>query len=91
MKFKMILAVALFIFACNSNEKLRQGNEIVAKIEKFRSEKSKLPNSLSEIGIAETESGPIYYEKKSETRYILWFGKELGESKIYDSETKNWK
>lgn len=94
MKLKLFLAIALvccFFFACSYNEKLKQGNEIVAKIEQFKSEKSRLPNSLSEIGIAETESGPIYYKKESETKYILWFGKELGESETYDSDTKQWK
>jgi hypothetical protein len=76
--------------ACGYEEKLRSGNETVAKIEKFRSDKGRLPNLLSEIGIVETESGPLYYRKESETKYIVWFGKELGESVTYDSETKKW-
>jgi hypothetical protein len=94
MKLKILLIItfaAVFTFACANDEKLKQGNEVAAKIEKFRSEKGRLPNSLSEIGVVETESGPIYYKKESETKYILWFGKELGESSVYDSETKQWK
>ena len=70
---------------------MAKGSEAVVKIEKFRNEKGRLPNSLSEAGIVETESGPIYYRKESESKYILWFGKELGESVTYDSETKQWK
>ena len=92
-KAKLFFTVALgcfLLFACGYNEKLRRGNEIIAKVEKFRIEKGRLPNSLSEIGVVETESGPIYYEKKSETKYIVWFGKELGESATYDSDTKKW-
>lgn len=85
------LSLSLLIFACGANEKLKQGNEVAAKVEKFKSEKGRLPNSLTEIGIVETESGPIYYKKESETKYILWFGKELGESVVYDSDTKRWK
>ena len=93
MKSKLFLmtAFSFLIFACGSNEKLKQGNETVSKIEKFRGEKGRLPNSLSEIGVVESESGPIYYRKESETKFILWFGKELGESVVYDSETKQWK
>lgn len=86
----MLALITLSIFACGYGQKLRRGNEVIAMVEKFRSEKGRLPNSLSEIGIVETESGSIYYEKKSETKYIVWFGKELGESATYDSDTKEW-
>ncbi|HXG84427.1 MAG TPA: hypothetical protein VNI84_10400 [Pyrinomonadaceae bacterium] len=50
-----------------------------------------MPDSLNEIGIEEKEEGPIYYEKESESRYVLWFGKQLGESATFDSDTKEWK
>ena len=96
MKLKVILTVlsaAFFVssLACSYSEKLAKGNEVIAKIESFRKEKGRLPNSLSEIRIEETESGSIYYRKESESKYILWFGKELGESVAYDSDTKQWK
>ncbi len=86
-----MLTISLFVFACNSNDKMKQGKEAITKIENFKMEKNRLPNSLNEIGIEESESGPIYYRKESETKYIVWFGKELGESMTYDSETKQWK
>jgi hypothetical protein len=38
----------------------------------------------------ETENGPIYYKKESDTEYVVWFGTQLGESVTYDSETKEW-
>ena len=88
--FLFFVLTAVFAFACGYGDKLKQANETIAKVEKFRNEKGRLPNNLSEIGIVETESGPVYYEKKSETKYIIWFGKELGESATYDSETKKW-
>ena len=94
MKSKFVLTVALICcltLGCGWNGKLKQGNEVVAKVEKFRREKGRLPNNLGEIGIVETESGPIYYEKKSESKYIVRFGKELGESATYDSDTRQWK
>ncbi len=92
--FLTILLATVILFtalACNFDGKIAKGNEVVAKVENFRNEKGRLPNSLTEIGTVETESGPIYYEKKSESKYILWFGKELGESVTYDSDTKQWK
>ena len=93
MKIKVvIIALSIFcVLSCGYNGKINKGNEIVTKIEKFKSEKGRLPNSLNEIGIAESESGPIYYKKESESKFILWFGKELGESMTYDSQTKEWK
>jgi hypothetical protein len=82
--------ISLVITSC-SNSKISAGNEVIVKIEKFKVDKGRLPNNLTEIGIIEDESGPIYYEKKTEMKYILWFGKQLGESMTYDSETKQWK
>jgi hypothetical protein len=94
MKYRYFLIIAMLrfsIFAFGYGEKIKQGNVVAAKIEKFKIEKGRLPDSLSEIGIVETESGPIYYKKESESKYILWFGKELGESMTYDSDEKQWK
>ncbi len=88
--FLIIIFIAIFILACGYGDELKQGNEVVAKIEKFKKEKGRLPDSLSEIGVVETESGPIFYKKESETKYIVWFGQELGESATYDSDTKKW-
>ncbi len=95
MNIKLLIIIVfanifLNIASC-SNSEIRQGNEIVSKIEKFKSEKNRLPNNLTELGLVEDEAGPIYYEKKGETKFILWFGKALGESAIYDSDTKQWK
>jgi hypothetical protein len=87
----IILLLGIGQFACGYGQKMKQGNNVVLRVEKFKTDKGRLPNNLTEIGIVETESGPIYYEKKTESKFILWFGKELGESMIYDSETKEWK
>ena len=94
MRLSLILVTAIIgflCFGCSSNAKFDEGKEVVAKVESFRNEKGRLPNSLGEIGIVETESGPIYYKKESDSKYIVWFGKELGESMTYDSDTKKWK
>jgi hypothetical protein len=90
-----LLALSLILASCvgDSREHLlmREGDEIVKGIESFRKENQRLPESLSEIGVEEKEEGPIYYAKKSDMRYVVWFGMELGESVTYDSETRKWR
>jgi hypothetical protein len=97
LKFELIIIILLTLitvsWACNLNgkDKMKTGNEIVNKIENFKKDKGKLPETLSEIGIEEKEEGPIYYRKESETKFVLWFGTILGESVTYNSDTKEWK
>ena len=97
LKFKLIITILLALISgslsCNLKEKnkIKTGNEIVNKIENFKKDKGKLPETLSETGIEEKEEGPIYYRKQHETKYILWFGTTLGESVTYNSDTKEWK
>lgn len=64
---------------------------VIKKIELFQIKNNKLPSTLSEIGIKETEEGPFFYRKISQTEYMIWFGTSLGESKTYNSKTKKWK
>ncbi len=90
----LVLALSLTSYSCGAvsrEHRLKsEGDKIVARIERFKEERQRLPVSLSEVGIEEKEEGPIYYDKKSSTRYVVWFGMELGESVTYDSETRKW-
>lgn len=67
------------------------GNKVIEKIENYRVENGHLPLNLTSIGIKETEQGPIYYEKKTDSTYIVWYGLKIGESRIYNSIDKKWK
>ena len=89
--FLLLTTICFSSLNCGFSDKTTKGNEAIIKIEEFKSKNGKLPNSLSEVEIVETENGPIYYERKNDSKYILWFGKELGESVTYDSDTKQWK
>ena len=40
------------------------------------------------IGMEDSESGPVYYQKTSDSTYIVWFPTILGESATYESSTK---
>ena len=68
----------------------KEGAAVVEKIETFKARNSRLPDSLSDIGFNDTEKGPIYYRKTSDSSYEIWFGAELGESVTYNSQSHTW-
>jgi hypothetical protein len=68
---------------------IKEGDRVVEKIENFRAIHGRLPSNLPEVGIP--DDGPLYYEKRSDDVYVVWYGKRLGESGLYDSREKQWK
>ena len=90
----IVVAIALLPYlACQrirNNSLINTGNQIVTKIQAYKNEHSRFPSSLKDLGIEEKLEGPIYYQKESESKYILWFGDGLGESVTYDSESNKW-
>jgi hypothetical protein len=100
MKLKFILGLAftvmlsLAISSCESYQKReieKEGEILITKIEAFRKENGRLPETLMEIGKKQDElEGPIIYYKKSPTRYELGAMLSMDRSYDYDSETKKW-
>jgi hypothetical protein len=68
----------------------REGDRLIHLIDQYRLQTGKLPASLAALGVAETEAGPLYYQRKDTTTYEVWFGTSLGESETYSSQTKKW-
>jgi hypothetical protein len=70
----------------------RLGEQVVRKIEAFKTAKGRLPEDLPEIGITvqSLSEPPVYYRKDSPDHYIVWYGLSLGKSMTYDSVTKKW-
>ncbi|QCX39564.1 hypothetical protein FF125_14355 [Aureibaculum algae] len=92
MKFKIFICVLLFI-ACScsvENDREKYAKTIIEKVEKFKTQKNRLPKNVSEIGLIELENSKAFYEKTTDSTYIVWFGLSLGESKIFNSTTKEW-
>lgn len=87
---KLIISTILMCTISCENNHHKLGVEVITKIEDFRKNNHKLPLVLEEIGIKETESGPIYYELKNDSTYIIWYGLTLGESRTYNSATRKW-
>ncbi|CAN5687781.1 hypothetical protein BH11VER1_BH11VER1_33620 [soil metagenome] len=83
------IATVLLLVGC-SDPKKAIGNRIIEQIETHKLKTHRLPERLSEIGIKETLEGPVFYEKKSASAYILWYSTTLGESVTYDSVSRKW-
>ena len=69
---------------------MSEGDQLVRRIEVYRKKSGVLPPSLAAMGIAEVEEGPLYYQPKRDTAYVVWFGTTLGESMTYHSDTRQW-
>lgn len=80
------------LVACPTREQhlTTEGNALIERIEVFRSVHHRLPDSLAELGIAETEEGPLYYQRVTADDYTLHFGTTLGHSRIYRSDRRAW-
>jgi hypothetical protein len=70
---------------------INKGNGLVVRIDTFREQRGHLPQSLSEIGLDSKDLDKYFYQECSDSRYLLSFGTELGESMTYDSSSRSWK
>jgi hypothetical protein len=87
----MCLGFIVCLTSCFEKRRLiRKGDDLVAAIEAFRAKNQRLPISLAELGIRETEEGPLYYKRTNASDYIVWFGTSLGDSCTYDSARGTW-
>jgi hypothetical protein len=94
-KFTGIILILAFFSALSCSvyreSKLKkEGAAIIEKIETFKARNARLPESLSDLGLKDSEEGPIYYRKTSDSSYEIWFGAGLGESVTYSSQAKAW-
>lgn len=69
---------------------LAEAERIIQKVEAFKTRTGRLPQGLSELGEAESESGPVYFQRESEGAYSVWYGMALGESRLFSSDTRQW-
>ena len=68
----------------------KRGVILISKIEEYHKQKGQLPNSLSDIEIAEEMGDGPYYEKKDSQYYIVYFNIGFDNAIIYSSKTKEW-
>jgi hypothetical protein len=89
----IVLGVSIvFFLKYKEKEKYEsKGNELINRIELYRRQHSRLPNSILDLGIEEQMGEGPYYEKKDSLNYILFFNIGFDNAKIYSSSEKRWK
>jgi len=86
------LALGLFLWQpvrLFHSRELRTGKEMVSRIETFRASHGRLPETLKEVGMDNSDL-KVFYRKVGDDEYSVWFGTTLGESEVYNSRTKKW-
>lgn len=78
-----------FLLSCKNN-KQKKGEIIVDLIYNYKRDKGQLPGSLFDLGVDEIEEGPIYYSRQDTDQFIVWYGTDLGESNVYNSNSMKW-
>ncbi len=88
----LTLLVVAFVLSCSGKSKKveKLGNEIALKLEEYYEANGYYPLSLASVNYTVTMEGPIFYERLDSFQYTLWYGKELGESWVYNKETQSW-
>lgn len=71
------------------HHELRTANEIISRVEAFRSSHGKLPETLREIDYEDPHER-VFYFKLSDEEYCLSFGTDLGQSETYRSQIRKW-
>ena len=84
------LCFLLFIFSC-SDKRQKNGEDIYMKITQYQKTNARLPDKLNDIGIEEKIGGPIYYQKQTDSTFVIYYSGVLGESIVFNPKTKEWK
>jgi hypothetical protein len=66
------------------------GNQIVSRVENFRKENGRLPDSRSEMSLPEEETIQPFYEKRGENDYVIYYNIGFDKIKAYYSDSKKW-
>ena len=67
----------------------RTGNEIISRVEAFRKNNGRLPDTMTELRLNDPNLR-VFYIKLSNDEYCVFFGTFLGESETYSSRSKDW-
>lgn len=89
----LLVSVGVFFYLriAENKEYKEAGSLLIEKVEKYKIEYGKLPETVSELHIkSEMGEGP-YYEKIDSLKYIVYFNIGFDDMLTYDSETNIWK
>jgi len=90
--FLVFLFFITFLYLKDLRERrlVDEGDLLIEKIERFRSQHNRLPINMEDMGIKEKEEDQLNYNLIDSNRYIVSFGYGVGESIIFHSETGKW-
>ena len=91
----LILSILLYLFFVFKDKRetdlTKKGEDVIRKIEFFRSENHRLPKDLNEIGVKEEEnSDALYYDIRNDSSYTISFMVSIDYNKTYYSDTEQW-
>ena len=86
----IIFFLSILISSC-TDKREKNGEDIYLKIVQYKKTNGRLPDKLNNIGVEEKMEGPIYYQKQTDSTFIIYYGGGLGESIVFDPFTKEWK
>jgi len=88
----LIVVASVFYLRNTENRNYKaKGKQLIEKVEKYKKEYGKLPESTSDLGVqAEMGEGP-YYEKLDSTNYTVYFNIGFDNTLMYHSDTGEWK
>lgn len=86
----IIFFLPILISSC-TDKREKIGVDVYLKIVQYKKTNGRLPNKLNDIGVEEKMDGQIYYQKQTDSTFIIYYGGGLGESIVFDPLTKEWK
>ena len=86
----IIFFLSILISSC-TDKREKIGEDIYLKIVQYKKTNGRLPHKLNDIGVEEKMEGPIYYQKQTDSTFIIYYGGGFGESIVFDPFTKEWK
>lgn len=72
------------------SERRDYSDYLIAKVEEYKAKFGRLPESVSELGVQESETELAFYKREGDSGYIVWYGTMIGESAIYTSGSGKW-
>ena len=89
-KFRGIAFIVLLtVLQSCAKPDFKEADAVVRKIEQYKKAHSKLPISLSDIGMDHL-SGPVFYDKLEGAHYQMFYKDQSGDVWIYSTFDKNW-
>lgn len=90
-KILTLILLILGLYSCEfKNDRQDYADMLIEKVETFKRKNNRLPKDVSELGLTEKMDSPAFYQMETDSTYIVWYGLSLGESKTYNSATKEW-